>query len=237
VTRRKHRPVFTPPAPSPPWTGIPVPPDVNVYLDGTDEERHLCAPCARKLRAKGKTLVIQRQSKRTCQECECRVNRKEGNPTTKTKAPEREPRTIEDMLTKAQTTATELELELGQLQQLQLFREDTVKESEAVEHLRAFTFGLMKYRSVTKAEIDDEELLAETWPWVFGNKCPLPALSVLLDFVENGKSLSPTDYYNMMTVLYRFMPEVKLYVDVYLIDQGKEPLPEELPSRALSGWD
>ncbi len=118
AARRKRRTAFTPPAKSPPWTGTPVPPDVNVYLNGT-KEHDFCAPCARKLRAKGKQLLVQRQSRRKCERCVAGSNDDGAGKPNPPKAPQ--PRTVKDILAEVQATATELNIEPGNIEQLRLF--------------------------------------------------------------------------------------------------------------------
>jgi len=93
---------------------------------------------------------------------------------------------------------------------------------------------LQKYRANIR-EIGGfpDSFLAANWPWVFGEKCPLPTLSRLLDRVERGERLAPGDYYNMMTVLFQFMLEI-VPLGVML---GIE-LPTQPPSiDVFRGWD
>lgn len=118
-----------------------------------------------------------------------------------------------------------------------------MKMSEAVQHLREMLWALQKYRSITMETLGpgtgdlylSEEFAAEMWPWVFGEKCPLPALSKILDDVDSGNDLVPHDYYNMMTILERFMPEVKLAA---VAIRGGATIPEGPPNvNILAGWD
>lgn len=117
-----------------------------------------------------------------------------------------------------------------------------MKQSEATQHLREMMWGLQKYRSITTETLSSgtgdiclsEELAARMWPWVFGEKCPLPALAKILDDVDNGKDLAPADYYNMMTILYRFMPEVAIAAS---LREGCS-LPKGQPGiSVLLGWE
>jgi hypothetical protein len=52
-----------------------------------------------------------------------------------------------------------------------------------------------------------KEFLAEQWPWIFGEKCPISAIQDVLDREE----IAPMDFYNLMAILTHFMPEVKVY--------------------------
>jgi len=79
-----------------------------------------------------------------------------------------------------------------------------------------------------------KKFAGELWPWVFGEKCPLPILAKIIDDAESSGELAPMDYYNMMIILDRFMPEVKLAA---LTWRGTATLPEGPPSiDILSGW-
>ena len=65
-------------------------------------------------------------------------------------------------------------------------------------------------------------------------KCPLPALSEIIDSVENGKPLGTVDYYNMMYILYNFSPEILAVMRLHDIK-----MPEEAPSilTIQPGWE
>ena len=79
-----------------------------------------------------------------------------------------------------------------------------------------------------------KKLAAKMWPWVFGEKCPLSALSKILDNVDSGKPLAPMDYYNMMFILDNFMPEIKMGLRAW---RGVWTIPEGPPSvNVLLGW-
>ncbi len=113
-----------------------------------------------------------------------------------------------------------------------------MKQSEAILHLRRYMLALQKYRSNTALDIPDlsEESKAEMWPWIFGDKCPLPQLVKVVDRTEKGKSLDPHDYYNFMVILYRFTPEIIAAMNIMNIDN---PMPDEQPPTGVlvSGWD
>lgn len=119
-----------------------------------------------------------------------------------------------------------------------------MKQSEAVQHLIEMMWGLQRYRSITMETLGpgtgelhlSQKLAGEMWPWVFGEKCPLPALAKILDNVDSGRGLAPMDYYNMMTILDRFMPEVRLGV---VVARGTDStLPQGPPDvSVMMGWD
>lgn len=120
-----------------------------------------------------------------------------------------------------------------------------MKESEAVKDLYLMMRTLQRYRSTTKEQIGpgtgdlhlSDELAADMWPWVFGAKNPLPALNRILDAVEKGKGLQPMDYYNQMTILTRFMPEILMGCNIQLLQAGLPELPDHAPLTIMGGWD
>ena len=82
-------------------------------------------------------------------------------------------------------------------------------QEEARGHLTAMMVAIQRYRSTVAevTEIDVERRVnADLSPWIFGDRCPLPALVKILD----RDVIVPLDLYNMMYVLDRFIPEVKL---------------------------
>ena len=122
-----------------------------------------------------------------------------------------------------------------------------MKQEEALGHLREMIWALQRHRSIVMETLGpsldhspDElcltkELAAKMWPWVFGEKCPLPVLTKIIDDAETGGSLDPMDYYNMMFILDRFIPEVKVGIHAW---RGTWTIPEGPPSvSVLSGWE
>lgn len=113
-----------------------------------------------------------------------------------------------------------------------------MKQSEAIQHLHEFTWALQRYRSITMETLGpgtgdlhlSEEFAGEMWPWVFGEKCPLPILSKMLD------DPAPLDYYNMMYILRQFMPEILLVIQTW---RGpNSTFPQEMPDvNVCLGWE
>lgn len=105
-----------------------------------------------------------------------------------------------------------------------------MKQSTAIIHLCEMLFGLQKSRSIIREENPDlsKEWLEAIYPWVFGEKCPLNLLVKLLDSSETSK-LHPIDYYNLMFILYRFIPSILVF---------SETLPSNPvdPTEYLRGW-
>ena len=84
-----------------------------------------------------------------------------------------------------------------------------MKQEDAVRDLRMFMAGLQKTRSVLRETLStDLSTLEGAFPWLFGDKCPLEPLSKVLDAVESGGTLEPQAYYNLMFILFHFMPEI-----------------------------
>jgi len=112
-----------------------------------------------------------------------------------------------------------------------------MKKSVAVQHLKTFMVTLQKHHSNVQDPIRGPglsiEFLAEIYPWVFGEKCPLPQLQNVLDRYDSTGELSPQDYYNLMTILDKFMYEIKAAAALL----GGN-LPEDGPRvDVLMGWD
>jgi hypothetical protein len=85
-------------------------------------------------------------------------------------------------------------------------------------------------------ETNAKELLPDMFPWIFGPKNPLLALTKTLDRVGEGNDLSPSDYYNYMTILHKFMPEILLAMTMYTDAQD---YPKDPPSVQVlvEGWE
>ena len=110
-----------------------------------------------------------------------------------------------------------------------------MKIETAVQHLKTYMIALQKYRSnVAETRIFENNALAATmWPWVFGDNCPIPALQKILDGYDKTGVIAPSDYYNMMFILWQFTPEV-----VPIASMIGSELPTDPPSTSiLMGWD
>lgn len=106
-----------------------------------------------------------------------------------------------------------------------------MKKSEAAQDLRNMMIAIQKYRA-NIAELWGgafDDTLKEQWPWIWGDSCPLPALSKILDAYDQDGTLSPMDYYNQMTILYSFTPEV---MHVFTILGARVP-----PEPKLQQWE
>ena len=121
-----------------------------------------------------------------------------------------------------------------------------MKQEVAVQHLRDMLFLIQKVRSNAQEWIDRDvnsraeiamtnDLLIDLTPWVFDdNKCPIPALIEILDNVDTTGILAPMDYFNMMTILYQFMPTLVAFVPMC-----NSILPAETPSLTtyIRNWE
>jgi hypothetical protein len=118
-----------------------------------------------------------------------------------------------------------------------------MRQSTAIEQLREMMRLIQKARSNAKegsaawlmVDAVDESVLAMVEPWLFGDKCPLPMLHKMLDDIDGGRELQPSEHYNMMTILYRFLGK---WVDA-AVAVGATTLPHEQPDPLtyLTGWE
>ena len=106
-----------------------------------------------------------------------------------------------------------------------------MKHNDAVECIRRFAWTLQKYRSNAAEMGVGDDVLASINPWIFGDKCPLSALFLVLDRVNDGGEMTPMEYYNFLFVGHRFMSEVAV------IGMGMRPLPEPDTKIIAKGWD
>ena len=125
-----------------------------------------------------------------------------------------------------------------------------ITQAQAVSMLRSMMFLIQKARSnahdpffgVIDQDPDGmgmpvtEELLAGIFPWLFGDKCPLSALGKILDRTEETGELAPFTFYNMMTVLYTFLPQLVAVSPIVL--NAADALPPFPPDHMvyLRGW-
>ena len=112
-----------------------------------------------------------------------------------------------------------------------------MKLTQAVQHLRTMMWALQKYRS--NSTISSIPSVQKMWPWVFGESCPLPALHDILSHYDRTDELEVQQYYNMMTILYRFMPEIQAASVLYEAELQEElRLPNEQPGLEIfGGWE
>jgi len=107
-------------------------------------------------------------------------------------------------------------------------------QHDAVRYLRVMMATIQHMRSVSPNEFGaTDTIAADLLPWIYGPRCPLPALARLLDRVEGGGRLAPADFYNMMLIATQRQPEIGLMAIFPL--QGKQ-LPEP-DAHWLAGWD
>ena len=112
-----------------------------------------------------------------------------------------------------------------------------MKQQDAILHLTCLMHALQRYRSVG-AEMGLESVGPDLWPWVFGDRCPLPALQKVLDRADTTGLLVPMDYYNLMIAFTHFCPEVIVVANTSVMPEGAAPIALEPPAAAeiLHGW-
>ena len=111
-----------------------------------------------------------------------------------------------------------------------------MKQSEAIEMLRAMLRLLQKTRSDMREAGVDDSTNAILFPWLFDEKkCPIMPLTGLIERAERSGILQAQDFFNMMTILYRFLPTV---VALAPMEDGCECLPADAPDfmSYLKGW-
>lgn len=125
-----------------------------------------------------------------------------------------------------------------------------MKQSTAISHLRRMLFLLQKFRSNSIEALlgshldvskDERRIVKETLvfihPWLFDDsKCPILALVDILDRVDRANILVPINYMNMMTILYRFLPEL-LVVSALFPRGGSLPSTQPPYQTYLMGWE
>lgn len=110
-------------------------------------------------------------------------------------------------------------------------------QAKALDMLRGMLKLLQRARSTMSEAGLDQKVLKSIFPWVFDpDKCIVPALADLIGRAEKSGTLAPADFYNMMTVLYRFLPELTA-VAPFTLD-SVDLLPADPPDYMvyLRGW-
>lgn len=108
-----------------------------------------------------------------------------------------------------------------------------MNHEQAVAHLRAMLRALQKRRSLA-AELDyPVEVLEHLNPWIYGDKCPIPALAKLIDRAENGGRIRPLDFFNMVAIATTLEPSIGFLCRT----NGDPDFPERPdPHWLKSGW-
>ena len=136
-----------------------------------------------------------------------------------------------------------------------------MKKSVAIQHLRTLMSMVQRARANAHDPLlgfldpDDasytdksgnprlvfkESLAAKIMPWVFGDRCILPALATILDRYDKDTTLAPMDYYNMMYILDKFIPTFKAFTYLFdgeLPDEKRIPMNSPSIHQILVGWD
>ena len=127
-----------------------------------------------------------------------------------------------------------------------------MKQETALKHLRLMMWCIQRFRANAMDPLFGpvvadgtpglqltESMVADMFPWIFGDKCPLEVLAKVIDGVEETGVLVPMDYYNFMFILDRFMPELRMVSVFYDRELPKdERLPDGPPNISiLRGWD
>ena len=128
-----------------------------------------------------------------------------------------------------------------------------MKKENAVRHLRTFMWMVQRARSNATDPLlgfvvsdDDpglglqitESMMADLMPWVFGDRCVLPALDKILGVYDRTGELAPMDYYNQMFILDRFLGALKAF---HLLFDRELPAEQQIPDgppclEVMLGW-
>lgn len=113
-----------------------------------------------------------------------------------------------------------------------------MKHSQALTHVREMMIFLQKYRSNAAYEFDTDhnpamqKVLASLQKWVFDDRYQLlPTLSRLTQAAEDGGTIEPMSFFNLMTIAHRLQPEIASIALLY-----QHPLPYPDP-RWMLGWE
>ncbi len=112
-----------------------------------------------------------------------------------------------------------------------------ITKSRAIKMLNIMTATIQKMRSITRESDIDDETAELLMPWIFGKKCPLSALIMLVNKAQTMGELSTGDFFNMMAIVYRLQPEIAVFASLF-VTQDTEPFPTEEPdyTQYLRGW-
>lgn len=106
-------------------------------------------------------------------------------------------------------------------------------KQEARQELEAIQVGLQKTRSVM-AEIGlPEETLAQLYPWIWGDRCPIPLITRLLD-----GDFTTMEWFNIRTIFYHFMDAALAETMLYYHGATGKPFPTDPPDlQVVAGWE
>lgn len=107
-----------------------------------------------------------------------------------------------------------------------------IKKETLVEWLRILLHSWQRYRagSAEMIGLGEGRMEKEMWPWVFGDKCPVPAIARILGKYEDTGELDNMEVYNILFIAYHFAPEIVVTSEISCNLVGLDGLPEELPS-------
>lgn len=124
-----------------------------------------------------------------------------------------------------------------------------MKRSEAAAHLGVIVLAIQRYRGIGKevfgpgsAELAFKEGdMERLWPWIWGEKCPLPLIVRVLDHYQDSGELAFMDYFNFMFLLFTNMYVVATAcITIYArqLPPGME-FPKDVLSLSdvMKGWD
>ena len=114
-----------------------------------------------------------------------------------------------------------------------------MKHSEAEAHIRGLMLGVQRMRSIVREElgVESDDTINDTLenlnPWVFGAKSILPALVKVLDRIDDGKQMTPQEFYNFVFIATDLEPELAIVTSVV----ADKDFPLLTDMNWLRGWE
>lgn len=116
-----------------------------------------------------------------------------------------------------------------------------MKESDALQYVRLLLNGVQKYRSNAREEFHlgefttpeglqfSESLFRDNWPWIFDDRPNGRAHAFMGAMAEcvDSNHITAMQFFNFMTILKRFIPEMEAFINVVMTQTGE--LPVEFP--------
>ena len=81
---------------------------------------------------------------------------------------------------------------------------------------------IQRERSILVEQGLDPTALAFMFPWVHGDKCPIPSLAKVLE----RDSIQGSDLYNLLTIAYTFAPDIWVAMEIELDETFEPPDPK-----------
>lgn len=120
-----------------------------------------------------------------------------------------------------------------------------MNQQEAIQDMEILKASIVVYKQEIMKGVDTMEkgdgettmgVLAEAFPWVFGDRDLEKGLDIILGNVEKSGEITPMEHYNMLTVLTMFTPEILPVFNSGRADFGRDPITQP-PRIPVMVWD